>query len=151
MTKRKKLAVLGAGKLGETLISGMLDVGVISRDRIVATAKHTERLNALKAKYRIGVTTNNRKAVKGASVVLLAVKPQAVQELLEEIRGHSRPSGDFRRGFGHHGFPGAQPGRSNSGHSRHAQYALSGAFRNDCFVQRSLCRGAAAEGGAADV
>ena len=39
MTKRKKLAVLGAGKLGETLISGMLDVGVISRDRIVATAK----------------------------------------------------------------------------------------------------------------
>jgi pyrroline-5-carboxylate reductase len=87
MTKRKKLAVLGAGKLGETLISGMLDVGVISRDRIVATAKHAERLNALKARYRVGVTTNNRKAVKGASVVLLAVKPQAVQELLEEIRG----------------------------------------------------------------
>ena len=86
-TKGKKLAVLGAGKLGETLISGMLDVGVISRDRIVATAKHAERLDALKVKYRIGVTTNNRKAVKGASVVLLAVKPQAVQELLEEIRG----------------------------------------------------------------
>jgi len=87
MTKRKKLAVLGAGKLGETLISGMLDVGVIARDRIVATAKHQERLDALKSKYRIGVTTNNRRAVKGASIVLLAVKPQAVQELLEEIRG----------------------------------------------------------------
>ena len=87
MTKRKKVAVLGAGKLGETLISGMLDVGVISRDRIVATAKHQERLDSLKNKYRIGVTTNNRRAVKGASIVLLAVKPQAVQELLEEIRG----------------------------------------------------------------
>ena len=85
--KRKTLAVLGAGKLGETLISGMLDVGVISRDRIVATAKHAERLEALKNNYRIGVTTNNRKAVTGASIVLLAVKPQAVQELLEEIRG----------------------------------------------------------------
>ena len=85
--KGKKLAVLGAGKLGETLISGMLDVGVIARDRIVATAKHAERLDALKNKYRIGVTTNNLKAVKGASIVLLAVKPQAVQELLEEIRG----------------------------------------------------------------
>jgi pyrroline-5-carboxylate reductase len=86
-TKGRKLAVLGAGKLGETLISGMLDVGVIARDRVVATAKHAERLEALKDKYRIGVTTNNRKAVKGASIVLLAVKPQAVQELLEEIRG----------------------------------------------------------------
>ena len=85
--KGKKLAVLGAGKLGETLISGMLDVGVVSRDRILATAKHQERLDALKNKYRIGVTANNRKAVKGASIVLLAVKPQAVQELLEEIRG----------------------------------------------------------------
>jgi pyrroline-5-carboxylate reductase len=85
--KGKKLAVLGAGKLGETLISGMLDVGVVSRDRIVATAKHQERLDALKSKYRIGVTTNNRRAVKGTSIVLLAVKPQAVQELLEEIRG----------------------------------------------------------------
>jgi pyrroline-5-carboxylate reductase len=85
--KGKKLVVLGAGKLGETLISGMLDVGVVSRDRIVATAKHQERLDALKNKYRIAVTTNNRKAVKGASIVLLAVKPQAVQELLEEIRG----------------------------------------------------------------
>ena len=86
-TKGKKLAVLGAGKLGETLISGMLDVGVVSRDRIVATAKHQERLDALRNKYRIAVTTSNRKAVKGASTVLLAVKPQAVQELLEEIRG----------------------------------------------------------------
>ena len=86
-TKGKKLAVLGAGKLGETLISGMLDVGVVSRDRIVATAKHQERLDALKNKYRIAVTTSNRKAVKGASTVLLAVKPQAVLELVEEIRG----------------------------------------------------------------
>ena len=35
----------------------------------------------------IQTTTNNRKAVKGADLVLLAVKPQAVRELLEEIRG----------------------------------------------------------------
>jgi pyrroline-5-carboxylate reductase len=87
MPKAKKLAVLGAGKMGETLIAGMLDVGAISRDRVMATAKHTERLQILKEKYRIPVSTNNRKAVNGADVVLLAVKPQAVKELLEEIRG----------------------------------------------------------------
>ena len=87
MTKGKKLAVLGVGKMGETLISGMLDVGIISRDRIVATAKHAERLEVVKEKYKIAVTTNNREAVKGADVILLAVKPQTVRELLEEIRG----------------------------------------------------------------
>jgi pyrroline-5-carboxylate reductase len=87
MTKGKKLAVLGAGKMGEILISGMLDGGIIPRDRIVATAKHGERLDSLKEKYKITTTLNNRKAVKGADIVLLAVKPQAVRELLEEIRG----------------------------------------------------------------
>jgi pyrroline-5-carboxylate reductase len=87
MTKTTKLAVLGAGKMGETLIAGMLEVGMITKERLVATAKHAERLGILKEKYRISVTTNNRKAVKGADVVLLAVKPQAVQELLEEIKG----------------------------------------------------------------
>ncbi len=86
MTKGKKLAVLGAGKMGETLISGMLDVGIIAREKIIATAKHSERLDTLKEKYKIAVTTNNRKAVKGADLVILAVKPQAVRELLEEIR-----------------------------------------------------------------
>src|SRR5437867_8929562 len=87
MTKGKKLAVLGAGKMGETLISGMLDVGIISRERVVATAKHAERLEVVKDKYKIATTINNRRAVKGADIILLAVKPQAVKELLEEIRG----------------------------------------------------------------
>jgi pyrroline-5-carboxylate reductase len=87
MTKGKKLAVLGAGKMGETLISGMLDGGIVPSKNIVATAKHAERLDLLREKYRIATTLNNRKAVRGADTVLLAVKPQVVRELLEEIRG----------------------------------------------------------------
>jgi pyrroline-5-carboxylate reductase len=87
MTKGKKLAVLGAGKMGETLISGMLDGEIVPSKNIVATAKHAERLDLLREKYRIATTLNNRKAVRGADTVLLAVKPQVVRELLEEIRG----------------------------------------------------------------
>lgn len=86
MTKSKKLAILGAGKMGETLISGMLEAGLFSRDKITATAKHQERLETVKEKYKIGVTTDNCKAVKGADIIVLAVKPQAVGGLLEEIR-----------------------------------------------------------------
>jgi len=87
MIKAKKLAVLGAGKMGETLIAGMLEGAILSREKIIVTAKHKERLDVLREKYRIQTNTNNRKAVKGADLVLLAVKPQAVRELLEEIRG----------------------------------------------------------------
>jgi pyrroline-5-carboxylate reductase len=86
MIKNKKLAVLGAGKMGETLVAGMLDSAIFSREKIIVTAKHAERLDVLREKYRIQTTANNRKAVKGADLILLAVKPQAVRELLEEIR-----------------------------------------------------------------
>lgn len=87
MIKGRKLTILGAGKMGETLISGMLDVATLSREKITVTAKHAERLDILREKYRIQTTMNNRKAVKGSDVILIAVKPQAVRELLEEIRG----------------------------------------------------------------
>ena len=87
MIKNKRLAILGAGKMGETMVSGMLDAGLFSREKIVATDKHAERLDVLKEKYKIGVTTDNRKAVKGADIIILAVKPQVARGLLEEIRG----------------------------------------------------------------
>jgi pyrroline-5-carboxylate reductase len=87
MTKGKKLAVLGAGKMGETLIAGMLEGGMISNDSVIATAKHAERLELLEKKYKIATTLSNRKAVKSADFIFLAVKPQTVKELLEEVRG----------------------------------------------------------------
>ncbi|MFN8007868.1 MAG: pyrroline-5-carboxylate reductase [Terriglobia bacterium] len=87
MNKGKKLALLGAGKMGETLVAGMLDGKIFSREKIIVTAKHSERLEALREKYRIQTTPHNRKAVQGADLVLLAVKPQAVREVLEEIKG----------------------------------------------------------------
>ena len=90
MTKTKKLAVLGAGKMGETLIAGILDAMAFSRERIIATDKHDERLELMKERYKVAVTNDNRKAVREADLLLVAVKPQIVQELLEEIRGDVR-------------------------------------------------------------
>jgi pyrroline-5-carboxylate reductase len=91
MTKTRKLAVLGAGKMGETLIAGMLDAAVFSRDKIIATDKHPDRLELMREKYKLPTILENPLAVREANIVLLAVKPQAVKELLEEIRGDIRP------------------------------------------------------------
>jgi len=82
-----RIAVLGAGKIGESLIGGLIDSGLVTRDQIVATAKHPERLEALQARLRIETTLDNAEAVRGASVVILAVKPQAMEEVLRSIRG----------------------------------------------------------------
>jgi pyrroline-5-carboxylate reductase len=81
----KKLAVLGAGKLGGILLRAYLKQEVFVSHRVIATVKHGERAAALAKELGIAVTTDNREAVKGADVVLLTIKPQTVAEVLQEI------------------------------------------------------------------
>jgi len=81
----KKLAVLGAGKLGGILLRAYLKQGLFLSNRVVATVKHAERAAALAKELGIAVTTDNREAVRGADIILLTIKPQTVAEVLEEI------------------------------------------------------------------
>jgi pyrroline-5-carboxylate reductase len=88
MTKKlsdKKLAVLGAGKLGGILLRAYLKQGLFSAKNVSATVKHTEKAEKLAKELGVAVTTENRKAVRGADIVLLGVKPQVVGEVLKEI------------------------------------------------------------------
>jgi pyrroline-5-carboxylate reductase len=81
----KKLAVLGAGKLGGILLRAFLKQRLFVPNRVTATVKHAEKAAALAKELGIAVTTDNREAVKGADIILLTVKPQAVAEVLQEI------------------------------------------------------------------
>lgn len=87
----KRLAVLGAGKMGGTLLRAFLDQKLVSPSHVTATVRHAERAEALAKKLGVKVTTDNKAAVSGADVVLLAVKPPQVVEVLDEIRGELRP------------------------------------------------------------
>ena len=81
----KKIAVLGAGKLGEALITGLIEAGLVGREQFIATAAHNERLEQLREKLQIAVTLSNREAVRQAQIVLLCVKPQTVQEVVRQV------------------------------------------------------------------
>src|SRR3989442_12571973 len=81
----KKLAVLGTGKLGGILLRAYLKQELFSPKRVTATVKHTEKAIAMAKELSVSVTTENRKAVHGADIVLLGVKPQVVGEGLKEI------------------------------------------------------------------
>ncbi len=87
MAAGRTLAVLGAGKAGEALIAGVLSSGWREPDELVATARHQERLDDLADRYSIRTTLSNIEAVQGASVVVIAVKPQDIDGLLAEIGG----------------------------------------------------------------
>jgi len=79
------LAVLGTGKLGGILLRAYLKQGLFDAGRVTATVKHAEKAAALAKELGVAATTENRKAVHGADIVLLGVKPQVVGEVLKEI------------------------------------------------------------------
>jgi pyrroline-5-carboxylate reductase len=91
MFDKTKIAVIGAGKLGEALIAGMIDAGIVKKDQFTATAAHKERLNQIKRKLGIRTTLSNGEAVRGSRIVLLCVKPQVVEEVLRQVADDLTP------------------------------------------------------------
>jgi pyrroline-5-carboxylate reductase len=87
MTQR--VAVLGGGKMGEALLSGMLRAGR-SSETVVVAERHPERAQFLRERYGVA-TPSNLEAAKSADVLVLAVKPQDMAALLTEIGPDVRP------------------------------------------------------------
>ena len=81
----RRICVLGAGKAGEALVAGLLSSGWAKPADIVATARHQERIDDLSERYGIEGTLDNVAAVKGAEVVVIAVKPQDIEALLGDV------------------------------------------------------------------
>jgi pyrroline-5-carboxylate reductase len=82
----KKLALVGAGKIGEALLSGILSSQLVPVTRVVATDADRTRADYIGEKYGVRTYTNNRQAVARADLVLLCVMPQRVKDILREIR-----------------------------------------------------------------
>ncbi len=87
-----KIAILGTGKIGEALIAGLLSSDWCEPSDIVATARSDDRINGLAERYGCRTTRSNREAMQGADVVVIAVKPQDIEELLGELTGVVTPS-----------------------------------------------------------
>jgi pyrroline-5-carboxylate reductase len=80
------IAILGAGKMGEALLSGMLRAGV-APSGVIAAARRPDRAEALHDSYGIDVTGAGEAADK-ADTLVITVKPQDMAGLLEEIAPH---------------------------------------------------------------
>lgn len=80
------IAILGTGKMGEALLSGLLRAG-FEPDEVLATARRPERAADLGKRYGVRVVTN-AEAARSAGTIILAVKPQDMGSLLTEIAPH---------------------------------------------------------------
>ena len=84
------IAILGAGQMGEALASGLLRAGVVAPAGIVAAVRRMERASQIKAAYGIE-TMSAAKAADLAQTLIIAVKPQDMGALLDEIKSVVSP------------------------------------------------------------
>jgi pyrroline-5-carboxylate reductase len=87
----RRIAVLGAGKIGEALISGLVSSGWREPGEISASGRRPERIDELRERYGIDASLSNTQAAAGAAVVVIAVKPQDLEVLLGEVGGLLAP------------------------------------------------------------
>jgi len=87
MLKNARLAFVGSGVMAEAMIEGILKQNLTGPSQILASGPRAERGEQLRAKYGIGVTTDNRTAVQDRAIVVLSVKPQILPGVLTELSG----------------------------------------------------------------
>jgi pyrroline-5-carboxylate reductase len=79
-----KIAVIGGGNLGTAIVEGLLKSGFAGAADIIVTRRNLSALTLLKNRG-VTLTTNNAEAVSKAKIIILAVKPFQVKDVLESI------------------------------------------------------------------
>jgi pyrroline-5-carboxylate reductase len=87
MVDERKVAILGTGRIGEALVSGLLSSGWRQPAEISATSRRAERVAELRERHGIEATLSNHDAARGAGLIVIAAKPQDIEGLLGEIGG----------------------------------------------------------------
>lgn len=92
MLGHEKVSIIGPGVMGEAMAKSLLAVGDLKPDQITMAGPRQARLADLEEAYGCKTTSDNRAAVEGAEIIILAVKPQTVQDVMEDIHGALDPS-----------------------------------------------------------
>ncbi len=82
----KQVGFIGGGNMGEALIKGLVASGRVEANRMSVSDISQQRLNYLQATYQVSIATSNTALANEAEVIVVAVKPQQMDEVLAEIR-----------------------------------------------------------------
>lgn len=83
--KSQRIGMLGAGNMAGALIRGLLASKSVTAEQIVASDVRVDHLKELEAKYGIKTFEDNRELAKVSNLVVLAVKPQVIDRVLDQM------------------------------------------------------------------
>jgi pyrroline-5-carboxylate reductase len=86
-----RLGIVGTGVMAEAMLAGLLERRLIGASNVICSHPREDRRRELAEQYSVASTPQNAAAVKDADIVLLAVKPQMLRGVMEELRGTLTP------------------------------------------------------------
>ena len=89
--RNEKIAVIGCGTMGGAMVKGLLRKGSVTAEQIVVSHPRSERCDELAGRYGVAAVVDNGAAVDGASMIVIAVKPQYFDEVAAELRSRISP------------------------------------------------------------
>jgi pyrroline-5-carboxylate reductase len=88
--KKIRIAFIGGGAMGEALVKCLLTKKVAAPQDMVVSDVSPVRRELLSREYGVSTLVDNRKAVANADLIILAVKPQNLPQVMEELKGLAR-------------------------------------------------------------
>lgn len=88
MLTNKKVAIIGVGKMGETLLNGMIKNNLVKKENLAGSnaQEEHERAQEISKKYGIKTYINNKEMISGKDIIILAIKPQTMKKVLSDIK-----------------------------------------------------------------
>ncbi|MCU0860992.1 MAG: pyrroline-5-carboxylate reductase [Methanomassiliicoccales archaeon] len=86
-----RIGFIGAGNMAEALMKGIISAGISSKEEVTAGEVIKERREYIARSLGVKVTTDNVEVARSAEVLLMAVKPQQMATVLEELRPYLKP------------------------------------------------------------
>ncbi|MFB6290858.1 MAG: pyrroline-5-carboxylate reductase [Candidatus Bipolaricaulia bacterium] len=87
----KKVGIIGVGTIGGTLVEALIKNDIVSRDKTIGSTSHEESAREVSDRYGIEATTDNKKVVEEAEIIVLAVEPQMIEGVLDEVGDYFNP------------------------------------------------------------
>jgi pyrroline-5-carboxylate reductase len=84
--RNERISVIGCGAMGEAMVKGILREAFVDPSQITASNPRAGRCSELAQRYGIETTTDNAEAVREATMVVIAVKPQYFDEVVDDLK-----------------------------------------------------------------
>ena len=85
-----KIGIIGLGNMAGAILNGMLQKEIVKRDEVIGSAATDNTISRITKQYGIETTLDNRKVAEVADILILAVKPQFMADVIGQVKDYVR-------------------------------------------------------------